>query len=236
MTYIPRFTFTTESLASIYLRKHFGDRTSAAQISELAEMIEDCVGQAVLAEREALEKRAQPVPPNWLLTTAQDLAKGLASRCYPEVTQFEVLGDLAGVIRQVDNMTCGMDRIAQPVPPSTKIDNFLSIIRTSVERGEFTMEEILARLYSDGQPVPALVQLTTDEQKIIHDLVWEDVKLAQPVPPAVVLLARFEEAVGDYWDCAYQEGHLNRPDGDNANAILHEIRSAVHALVALAQK
>lgn len=54
-------------------------------------------------------------------------------------------------------------------------------------------------------------------------------------PPAVVLstalLERFEDAVGSYWDCAYQEGHLNRPDGDKANAILHDIRCAVDALV-----
>lgn len=58
----------------------------------------------------------------------------------------------------------------------------------------------------------------------------------QPETPAVVLstahLERLEEAVGSYWDCAYQEGHLNRPDGDKANAILHEIRCAVQALVA----
>lgn len=45
-------------------------------------------------------------------------------------------------------------------------------------------------------------------------------------------LARLENAVGDYWNCAYQEGHLNRSDGDRANAILHEIRCAVAALVA----
>ena len=43
---------------------------------------------------------------------------------------------------------------------------------------------------------------------------------------------RIEEAVGRYWDCAYQEGHLNRPDGDKANQILHEIRCAVQELVA----
>ena len=58
----------------------------------------------------------------------------------------------------------------------------------------------------------------------------------QPTTPPVVLstalLERFEEAVGSYWDCAYQEGHLNRPDGDKANEILHEIRCAVAALVA----
>jgi hypothetical protein len=41
-----------------------------------------------------------------------------------------------------------------------------------------------------------------------------------------------EEAVGAYWDCAYQEGHLGRQDGDKANAILHEIRRAATALVA----
>lgn len=45
-------------------------------------------------------------------------------------------------------------------------------------------------------------------------------------------LGRLEEAVGSYWDCAYQEGHLNRPDGDKANAILHEIRCAARELVA----
>lgn len=49
---------------------------------------------------------------------------------------------------------------------------------------------------------------------------------------STALLGRLEEAIGSYWDCAYQEGHLNRPDGDKANAILHEIRCAVAALVA----
>ena len=49
---------------------------------------------------------------------------------------------------------------------------------------------------------------------------------------STALLGRLEEAVGSYWDCAYQEGHLNRPDGDKANAILHEIRCAVAVLVA----
>lgn len=51
----------------------------------------------------------------------------------------------------------------------------------------------------------------------------------EPTMPAIVLsttlVERFEDALGSYWDCAYQEGHLNRPDGDKANNILHEIRS-----------
>lgn len=33
-----------------------------------------------------------------------------------------------------------------------------------------------------------------------------------------------EELFGEYWDCAYQEGHMNRPDGDKANEILHRLR------------
>jgi hypothetical protein len=40
-----------------------------------------------------------------------------------------------------------------------------------------------------------------------------------------------EEEIGVYWDCAYREGHLQRPDGDNANAILHRIREAAKTLV-----
>lgn len=57
----------------------------------------------------------------------------------------------------------------------------------------------------------------------------------QPTPPPVdlstAMLVRFEEAVSNYWECAYQEGRSNRSRGDEANAILHEIRCAVKAFV-----
>ncbi len=56
---------------------------------------------------------ASPVQPEWLLESAQNLAVSLARKHYPEVPEFEVLGDLAGVISQIDNMTTGMQR-AQP--------------------------------------------------------------------------------------------------------------------------
>lgn len=36
-----------------------------------------------------------------------------------------------------------------------------------------------------------------------------------------------EELLGAYWDCAYQEGHLQRADGNKANKILHDIREAI---------
>lgn len=46
----------------------------------------------------------------WLLEEAQTLAKTLAREFYPEVTQWECLNDLAGVISQIDNMTTGLMR------------------------------------------------------------------------------------------------------------------------------
>lgn len=55
---------------------------------------------AALAQKE--------VQPDWLLKSTQDLAMSIAKRCYPEVPQFEVLDDLAGVISQLDNMMVGM--------------------------------------------------------------------------------------------------------------------------------
>ena len=48
--------------------------------------------------------------PAWLLKSTQALCLGLAKRVYPEVTGFQVLDDLAGVISQIDNITCGMER------------------------------------------------------------------------------------------------------------------------------
>ncbi|MCF8156697.1 MAG: hypothetical protein K9K35_11880 [Rhodoferax sp.] len=48
--------------------------------------------------------------PAWLLKSTQDLCLSLAKRVYPEVTGFQVLDDLAGVISQIDNITCGMER------------------------------------------------------------------------------------------------------------------------------
>ena len=46
----------------------------------------------------------------WLLESTQTLAKTLARDFYPEVTQWECLDDLAGVISQIDNMTTGLMR------------------------------------------------------------------------------------------------------------------------------
>ena len=37
----------------------------------------------------------------------------------------------------------------------------------------------------------------------------------------------FEAALDAYWDCAYQEGHLGRSDGDKSAAILREIRQCL---------
>lgn len=40
---------------------------------------------------------------------------------------------------------------------------------------------------------------------------------------------QIEELLGAYWDCAYQEGHLRRSDGDKANQILHDLKRAIEA-------
>ena len=42
---------------------------------------------------------------------------------------------------------------------------------------------------------------------------------------------RIEEALAAYWYCAYQEGHLGRPDGNKADAILSEIRAGLREAI-----
>ena len=71
--------------------------------------------QAITAIKEALE---QPAQAPWLLESTQTLAKALARKFYPEVTQWECLDDLAGVISQIDNMTTGLMR--KPVQPEER--------------------------------------------------------------------------------------------------------------------
>jgi len=60
------------------------------------------------------EPIATPIPPvlepDWLLETTKELAKAIHRDNYPDVPQWEVLDDLPGVISQIDNMVCGMER------------------------------------------------------------------------------------------------------------------------------
>ena len=60
------------------------------------------------------EPIATPIPPvlepDWLLETTKELAKAIQRDNYPDVPQWEVLDDLPGVISQIDNMVCGMER------------------------------------------------------------------------------------------------------------------------------
>lgn len=58
----------------------------------------------------------QEDPEPWLLESTQTLAKTLAREFYPEVTQWECLNDLAGVISQIDNMTTGLMRKTEQEP------------------------------------------------------------------------------------------------------------------------
>lgn len=58
---------------------------------------------------------AQPEQEPWLLESTKTLAKTLAREFYPEVTQWECLDDLAGVISQIDNMATGLMRKTEQV-------------------------------------------------------------------------------------------------------------------------
>ena len=75
----------------------------------------DWYDNRITAIKEAL---AQPEQEPWLLETTRALAKALAREFYPEVTQWECLDDLAGVISQIDNMTTGLMR--KPVQPDER--------------------------------------------------------------------------------------------------------------------
>ena len=63
------------------------------------------------------QRPAQPEQEPWLLESTKTLAKTLAREFYPEVTQWECLNDLAGVISQIDNMTTGLMRKLPSCPP-----------------------------------------------------------------------------------------------------------------------
>ncbi len=62
------------------------------------------------------ELEAQPEQEPWLLETTQTLAKHMAREFYPEVTQWQCLDNLAGVISQIDNMTTGLMRKPEQEP------------------------------------------------------------------------------------------------------------------------
>lgn len=90
----------------------------------------------------------------WLLASTQDLAKGIAKRCYPDVPQFQVLGDLAGVISQIDNMTTGMERKAGAAPSEViSVEASLRFQLDSAKAQIADLEDDMRRLRA--QPMPA---------------------------------------------------------------------------------
>lgn len=96
-----------ERLAELHLYQEINEHYAKCESG--AENLRDWVAERMNTKSE------QQVQPDWLLSSTQELAKHIARRCYPEVPQFEVLSDLAGVISQIDNMITGMERKAPPV-------------------------------------------------------------------------------------------------------------------------
>ncbi len=77
---------------------------------------------------------ANPIPPvlepDWLLETTKELAKAIHRDNYPDVPQWEVLDDLPGVISQIDNMVCGMERKTPVREPLS--DNTIAALRQAI--------------------------------------------------------------------------------------------------------
>jgi hypothetical protein len=127
-------------------------------------------------ERETLAKQEQKRPQNcgtsycsciecvmeqeqgepWLLESTQELAKAMAKKFYPEVTQFEVLDSLAGVISQIDNMTTGLIR----KPKQEQGEPVADInVRPHVNGGT------IATVFSHSLPVGSWLLYTTPQQR-----------------------------------------------------------------------
>ena len=106
--------------------------------------------EIVLAEHaESHLFRAPPEPaPDWLLKTAQNLAQHMAKEFFPDVPQFEVLDDLAGVISQIDNMVCGLPRepILCAAPSSEEVDEVVERLRTYPTRQHLIAADLIERL------------------------------------------------------------------------------------------
>jgi hypothetical protein len=94
----------------------------------------------------------------WLLKSTQELAKAMAKEFYPEVTQWKVLDDLAGVISQIDNMTTGLIRKPkqeQGEPYAYEIqegDSFTLVYSEAVHKYKMVSKKsIVATLYTTPQ-------------------------------------------------------------------------------------
>lgn len=94
------------------------DREEAQSVEPVGEVTGDgfsmLYGHKPLSPKTKLFTHPAPAAPGWLLKSTQDLALSLAKKHYPEVSQFEVLDELAGVISQIDNMTTGLQRKTTP--------------------------------------------------------------------------------------------------------------------------
>ena len=92
-------------------------------------------GQCVQEVQQLFAAPILPVrEPDWLLKTTQDLARAIARDNFPDVPQWEVFDDLPGVISQIDNMVCGMER-KKPVREPLS-DNTIAALRQAIAQPE----------------------------------------------------------------------------------------------------
>jgi hypothetical protein len=85
---------------------------------------------------------AQPEQEPWLLESTQTLAKTLARKFYPEVTQWKCLNDLVGVILQIDNMITGLIRKSEQDWEGIAADQALTIALMKSEQEPVDVETV----------------------------------------------------------------------------------------------
>lgn len=100
-------------------------------------------GQCVQEVQQLFAAPILPVrEPDWLLKTTQDLARAIARDNFPDVPQWEVFDDLPGVISQIDNMVCGMER-KKPVREPLS-DNTIAALRQAIAQPATTEWTVIA--------------------------------------------------------------------------------------------
>ena len=147
-------------------------------------------GQCVQEVQQLFAAPILPVrEPDWLLKTTQDLARAIARDNFPDVPQWEVFDDLPGVISEIDNMVCGMER-KKPVREPLS-DNTIAALRQAIAQPakEWTDENVIAWCVERGvqaakEPQPAqvpaelslnIIRKWPDGFQKRLDHVWKDV-------------------------------------------------------------
>jgi len=144
----------------------------AQNIVELEKRVEACeyathsiaLHKQIAALQAELADAQQVAVPQWVLKEAQDLAAFMARKFYQEVTQFEILDDMAGVISQMSNMATGLQRVTATQTP--KMWSVPNPINTTRDFSFYETKTYTVPYYAAPQPPQAASRVPmTDDKK-----------------------------------------------------------------------